>query len=242
MSIALLTITILFLTGGTGIFFINRKLTADLRKKNWKKYFFYLLIISTVLASIIIDRRVFAGLFILINSVGLLEMMTISNKTDLSSANKKFLYTSFFVFGSILTFFSVFIQLPKEIIVYTYTIVLVFDGACQVTGQLLGRNKIAPVISPNKTREGFIYGSLIAVITAVLIRDLAGFAVGAAALSGLVICLSSFAGDLLASLFKRKFGTKNFSNILPGHGGMFDRFDSFMTSGAIIGLSVQTWN
>jgi phosphatidate cytidylyltransferase len=236
MNLALLTVSILFLAGGIGIFFINRKLTSDLRKENWKKYFYYLLITSTVLASIIIDRRVFAGLFILINSVGLLEMMTISNKTDLASGNKKFLYSSFFVFGIILTSFSAFIQLPKEIIVFTYTVVLVFDGACQVTGQLLGKNKIAPVISPNKTREGFIYGSLIAIVTAVLIRDLVGFSIGAACMSGLVICLSSFAGDLLASLFKRKFGAKNFSHILPGQGGMFDRFDSFMTSGAIIGI------
>jgi phosphatidate cytidylyltransferase len=237
MNSALLTIAILFLAGGTGIFFINRKLNSDQKKENWKKYIFYLLITSTVLASIIVDRKAFAGLFILINSVGLLEMMTISNKTNPAYGNKKFLYASFFVFGTILTFFSVFIQLPKEIIVYTYTVVLVFDGACQVTGQLLGKNKIAPVISPNKTREGFMYGSLIAVITAVLIRDLVGFSIGAAGLSGLVICLSSFAGDLLASLFKRKFGAKNFSNILPGQGGMFDRFDSFMTSGAIIGIS-----
>jgi phosphatidate cytidylyltransferase len=236
MNLVLLTITVLFLAGGTGIFFINRKLTSDLRKENWKKYFFYLLITSTVLAFVIIDRRVFAGLFILINSVGLLEMMTISHKSDPSSYNKKFFYTSLFVFGIILAFFSAFVQLPKEIIVFTYTVVLVFDGACQVTGQLLGKNKIAPVISPNKTREGFIYGSLIAVITAVLIRDLVGFSVIAACLYGLVICLSSFVGDLLASLFKRKFGAKNFSHILPGQGGMFDRFDSFMTSGAVIGI------
>jgi phosphatidate cytidylyltransferase len=236
MNLALLTIAVLFLAGGTGIFFINRKLNSDLRMENWKKYFFYLLIIATVLASIIIDRRIFAGLFILINSVGLLEMMTISNKTDLASGKKKFLYASFFVFGIILISFSAFILLPKEIIVFTYTVVLVFDGACQVTGQLLGKNKIAPVISPNKTREGFIYGSLVAVVTAVLIRDLVRFSASAACLSGLVICLSSFAGDLLASLFKRKFGAKNFSHILPGQGGMFDRFDSFMTSGAIIGI------
>jgi phosphatidate cytidylyltransferase len=236
MKLALLIIAILFLAGGAGNFFINRKLSPDLRKGNWKKYFFYLLIISIVLVSIIMDRRVFTALFILINTVGLLEMMTISKKTDPSSYNKKFLYTSFFIFGIILTFFSAFIQLPKEIIVFTYTVVLVFDGACQVTGQLLGKNKIAPVISPNKTREGFIYGSLIAVITAVLIRNLAGFSMGAACLSGLVICLSSFTGDLLASLFKRKFGAKNFSHVLPGQGGMFDRFDSFMASGAILGF------
>ncbi len=163
-------------------------------------------------------------------------MMTVSQKTDQPVVRKKFLYTSFLIFGIIFLFFSIFSLLPREIIIFTYTVVLIFDGACQVSGQLLGRNKIAPVISPNKTREGFIYGTLMTLITAVLIRNLVGFSPGEALLTGLIICLSSFAGDLLASAFKRKFGAKNYSNLLPGQGGMFDRFDSFLVSGAIVGI------
>jgi len=236
MNSAFLVIAILSVIAGLGFLLINRRLASDQKKDNWKKYFYYLLIIGVVLSSVIIDRKIFAALIILINSIGLIEMMTLSSKGDHPNSRKLFMFVSLGVFALIFLSFSAFILLPTIIIVYTYTIVLVFDGACQVTGQLFGRNKIVPSISPNKTWEGLIYGSFIAILTAVILRDLGSFPLPKSILFGLMICLSSFAGDLLASSFKREFGAKNFSNILPGQGGMFDRFDSFMASGALIGI------
>jgi CDP-diglyceride synthetase len=101
---------------------------------------------------------------------------------------------------------------------------------------LTGNKKIAPTLSPNKTREGFIGGLLFAVLTAALFHEFVFFPLFKSIVFGFIVCFSAFAGDLLASWFKRIFEVKNFSNILPGQGGMFDRFDSFIGSGAIIGL------
>jgi phosphatidate cytidylyltransferase len=241
MQEIILTIGILFLIGGIAILFINRKLDSKGRFENRKKYFFYLLIVSVVLASAFLDPRIFAALFILVNTAGLLEMMIVSKKSAHSNSNKRLFFFSFLLFAIIFIFFSGFMQLPKEMVIFTYTIVLVFDGACQVMGQLLGRRKILPVISPNKTWEGFIYGSLIALATSVLLRHFVGFTFFRSLVFGIIVSLASFGGDLLASVFKRKSGVRNFSEILPGQGGMFDRFDSFMASGALVGLLGIPW-
>lgn len=236
MKSAFIVIVLLSVVAGLGFLLINRRLASDQKKENWKKYFYYLLIISVVLSSVMVDRKIFTALIIFINSVGLIEMMTLSSKSDHTDSRKLFMLVSLGIFALIFLFFSVFILLPTIIIVYTYTIVLVFDGACQVTGQLFGRNKLVPSISPNKTWEGFIYGSVIAILTALFLKDMGNFSFIKSVLFGLMVCLSSFAGDLLASLYKREFTAKNFSNILPGQGGMFDRFDSFMASGALVGI------
>ena len=236
MNSALIAIALLSVVAGLGFIVINRRLALSQKRENWKKYFYYLLIIAIVLTSVILDRKIFTALIIFINCIGIIEMLMLSSRSDQTNDKKLFLLVSLGIFALIFLFFSVFILLPTLIIVYTYTIVLVFDGACQVTGQLLGRNKILPVISPNKTWEGFIYGSAIAILTAVYLRHMGSFSPLKSSLFGLIICLSSFSGDLLASSYKRKFNARNFSDSLPGQGGMFDRFDSFMVSGALTGI------
>lgn len=108
------------------------------------------------------------------------------------------------------------------------------DAMAYFTGRFLGKHKMCPHISPKKTIEGAIGGILGGVISCVIlffVFDKNYFTVHTINIVW-VICVSAFlsfvgmCGDLTASVVKRNFGVKDFGNILPGHGGVMDRFDS----------------
>ena len=108
------------------------------------------------------------------------------------------------------------------------------DTGAYCTGSLLGRHKLFPRVSPGKTWEGSIGGALLVVAVALAIwhfttlygvNDL-GLSAAEWAGMGLVVVVFGTWGDLVESLFKRTLGVKDSGNILPGHGGMLDRFDS----------------
>ena len=110
----------------------------------------------------------------------------------------------------------------------------VSDTGAYFCGCLLGKHKLIPAISPKKTVEGAIGGILCSALGGVVFALIEQFAFGNEAnYVGLaIVCgLGSIAGqlgDLVASMMKRKFEIKDFSNIMPGHGGITDRFDSVM--------------
>ena len=108
------------------------------------------------------------------------------------------------------------------------------DAGAYCVGSLLGRHKLFPRISPGKSWEGSIGGGLLVMAAAVLVwylteqygvNDL-GLSAAEWAGLGLVIVVFGTWGDLIESLFKRTLGIKDSGKILPGHGGMLDRFDS----------------
>lgn len=101
------------------------------------------------------------------------------------------------------------------------------DTGAYCCGSLLGRHKLFPSVSPGKTWEGSIGGGVVTVLVSQLLAHYvpvltplqwAGFA--------LIVVVFGTWGDLVESLFKRRLGIKDSGNILPGHGGMLDRFDS----------------
>lgn len=119
--------------------------------------------------------------------------------------------------------------LPLSVFVFLW----INDSGAYCFGSLLGRNKLFPRISPGKTWEGSIGGGLTVVAAAVLISCLLGNDGQQAGLSaiewaglGLTVVVFGTWGDLVESLFKRTLGIKDSGHILPGHGGMLDRFDS----------------
>ncbi len=95
-----------------------------------------------------------------------------------------------------------------------------------VWGNLIGRRKIAPVISPNKTWGGFVGGVLTTTLIGALLAPATPFHPLQAAGLSLLVCLMGFVGDLTMSAVKRDLGVKDFSAVLPGHGGVLDRLDS----------------
>ncbi|MEW5796688.1 MAG: phosphatidate cytidylyltransferase [Candidatus Zixiibacteriota bacterium] len=114
---------------------------------------------------------------------------------------------------------------------FVYLLVALTDSFCQLWGRLLGRHKLCPSLSPGKTWEGFLGG----LVTAAIGSQALGFLAPESpslilALAGALIALSATAGDLLFSAIKRRLGIKDFSTLLPGHGGLLDRFDSLIVA------------
>ena len=93
-------------------------------------------------------------------------------------------------------------------------------------GNLFGRRAIAPVISPNKTWEGFIGGLISSTAVGAALYWTTPFLAWQSAALAFAIAGMGFAGDLTMSAVKRDLGVKDYSNMIPGHGGVLDRLDS----------------
>ena len=118
-------------------------------------------------------------------------------------------------------------------------VVWMADIAAYFSGKAFGKHKLAPSISPGKTREGAIGACVGVVIYGTVVRlvfglDTMPWAMWIAALVG--VTAISIIGDLYESLLKRKAGIKDSSNILPGHGGVLDRIDSLTSTLPVVAL------
>lgn len=121
-------------------------------------------------------------------------------------------------------------SLGGDWLLFLFGVLWVGDTAAMGIGSWLGRHKLAPGVSPNKTVEGFIGGLIGAVLVGILmafwrlssipITDLIAVALGCS--------LCGQLGDLVESMWKRSLGIKDSSALIPGHGGMLDRFDSLL--------------
>ena len=115
---------------------------------------------------------------------------------------------------------------------YALLIVWVTDSGAYLIGRKIGKNKLAPHISPNKTWEGSIGGSLSAVVIVgaylYFVQAAFPYSFSTMLLWTLVFSVGGQLGDLIESAFKRHYGVKDSGKILPGHGGILDRFDSLL--------------
>ena len=113
--------------------------------------------------------------------------------------------------------------------------VWITDTAAMEIGKRWGKHKLAPNISPNKTVEGSIAGTLAAVILVSVYAVLVlGINIGIAIIMTLIASVLGQVGDLLESALKRWAGVKDSGKILPGHGGILDRFDSMLLSAPFV--------
>lgn len=125
---------------------------------------------------------------------------------------------------------------------FVYTIVLLTDSFAYLFGKAYGKNKLCPDISPNKTKEGalagLIGGAIFGVIGAYVYQIVPNFDNALIiipivfGISLIISCMVQM-GDLVESKFKRTYEVKDFGNLLPGHGGILDRFDSLLYSGTM---------
>ncbi|MBY9081920.1 phosphatidate cytidylyltransferase [Paenibacillus sp. HN-1] len=104
------------------------------------------------------------------------------------------------------------------------------DAGAYFVGKAIGRNKLWPAISPNKTVEGAAGGVLISIVIAVIFAALSSglLTFGQSIMIGLVSAVVGQLGDLVQSAYKRVYGIKDSGTLLPGHGGILDRCDSWI--------------
>ena len=130
---------------------------------------------------------------------------------------------------------------PRGQLLLLFLIVLIAaaDVGAYFGGRAFGRHKLAPLVSPGKTWEGFVAGMLGAGAAAWAGAQI----LGQPALPWLAVCLLvalvSVVGDLVESMFKRHAGLKDSGGLLPGHGGVLDRIDSFTAAAPIFLLGLQ---
>ena len=196
-------------------------------KKNLLKRFFTSLVILFPIAIIIHIESIllFSVLISLVCIGGLFEW--IKNRMG-NNFLGIFLISSFGI--SSIIFVDTFVE--KFISAYLVFLLVIlntaiFDTFAYIVGSNFGRTKIAKEISPNKTYEGLVAGTISSVIYGYLVCIFLNldlliipcFVIG---------CLFAFLGDLLISYFKRRSGIKDTGSLLPGHGGVLDRLDSHL--------------
>ena len=130
-------------------------------------------------------------------------------------------------------------KIGRYVILIPFAIAFVSDSGALFAGMLFGRHKLAPVISQHKTIEGVIGGviaSVLAMVIYAVVLQFSHFDVNYinAILYGVFGSIAGSFGDLCFSVVKRQTGIKDYGNIIPGHGGILDRFDSMMLVGPLV--------
>ncbi|EOC0644636.1 phosphatidate cytidylyltransferase [Staphylococcus pseudintermedius] len=155
---------------------------------------------------------------------------TVMSKNRFSFMDSAFCLMSVAYVGIGFMYFYVTREAGLEYILFGLLIVWLTDTGAYIFGRLLGKRKLWPTISPNKTIEGFIGGLICSLIVPIVFMFFVDFDYPMVGLLLITVVLSMFGqlGDLVESGFKRHFGVKDSGRLLPGHGGILDRFDSFM--------------
>lgn len=131
-------------------------------------------------------------------------------------------------------------------IIVMFAAIWICDTAAYFGGKALGRHKLAPNVSPNKTVEGGLFGLIFGILSFWALGKLflPGLSATHTLLAGAVVGVLGQLGDLIESRFKRDAGVKDTSALLPGHGGFLDRFDSIIFVSPFLWLLCQyggTW-
>lgn len=131
-------------------------------------------------------------------------------------------------------------QLSPWWLMYVFLLVWCADSGAYFVGRKLGRRKMAPNVSPNKSMEGLagglVTGLLVVIAISVFKLQLTGMALVAFVALSAVTILASVLGDLFESMLKRRAKVKDSGTILPGHGGILDRIDSLLSATPIFAL------
>ncbi len=127
------------------------------------------------------------------------------------------------------------------LVIFLVVVVQASDVLQYIWGKLCGCHKIAPLVSPNKTVEGFLGGIASATALGTALYPLTPFRPWQAAVIALIVCLLGFAGGLVMSAIKRDRGVKDYGSMISGHGGMMDRIDSLSFAAPVFLHIVRFW-
>lgn len=225
-----------FVLGGVGFYFINRRKEPEVAHKSYTKFISYFFIINILFFSIVLYSQIFQYLASVIIVVGLLELFRLFQKSGYK--NKLFYFLSTLVYILLSVGFFFFSGMEKELVLFSFLILSIFDSFSQINGQLWGKTKLFPKVSPNKTAGGLIGGSLFAIGSVFLLQSIYPESLLKIIIIALGVVVFAFTGDIAASAYKRKFKVKDYNNMIPGHGGFLDRFDSLIAGGAWVAFCV----
>jgi len=242
MARVLVICLLAFLLGGVGLCFASRREDSRVWRERLIKFITYFFIVNVVLAAAIAGHWVLSGVLLLIAVLGAWELYRALSREGTGTLDAAWGVGAAYLLiavGAVECAWSS--ESGKS--VYVYLVVCTFDGFSQVVGQLLGRHQLAARVSPGKTIEGSIGGLFAAMGMGLLLRPMVKWNGPGSLLACCFIVAAALTGDLLASLVKRKCGIKDFGNLLPGHGGILDRFDSFLFSAAayVLAREVVRW-
>jgi len=159
--------------------------------------------------------------------LGLLTLTLIYKNNKFKAADALFLIGSVLLLG---TSFNAMILVRALSLYHFLFLILIFiltDTFAYVGGMLFGKHKLIPEVSPNKTIEGSVIGSLIGTVGASIFYHFLIAPISLKVVLGIIVLsIIGQIGDLIFSKLKRENGIKDFSNLIPGHGGVLDRLDS----------------
>lgn len=212
-------------------------LTAKNSKKNlpiFVEFISYIIFSLIVLANInnkelifTVDFRVLAALFL----VYLIPTVLYHDREQYSITDAFYLIAGVFFLGVSFSLLIVLRNVNLDLIIYLFLITILTDTYAYITGSLIGKHKLLKEISPNKTWEGMIGGTIFGTIISIIFyTTIIDQAIPLYEISLITLFLSIIGqfGDLCFSAIKRYFNIKDFSNIMPGHGGILDRLDSII--------------
>ena len=223
-----------FLVGGVLMAVSSARAAPNVRRAWWVKYFVYLAIVFAVLAAAHLGTWWLMGLVAVILVLGATEIAAALRRMPRGHSPPRLVIWLYYgVLAA--ACMAALAQLAPSDVAFIYVVVAGFDGFSQAGGQIIGRHQLAPRISPGKTIEGALAGTIAALCIATALRAMLEQSVAGAMQTGLILCAASLGGDLSASWLKRRTGIKDFARLLPGHGGVLDRFDSFLPALALCG-------
>ncbi len=223
-----------FVIGGVGLYFASRNVAKGERRARRLKFIGYFFIIHGMLLGIVSGRRVFTPLLVLLLLAGCGELFSASRHQPKITLSTVLAFCIYPAVSMGVIFFSLRGLLRFNL--YLFVTVAVLDAYSQIVGQLFGRYPLAPSISPGKTIEGALGGTAAAIIAALICRNLTGFSGTSAVLFGCIVSCIGISADLAASKYKRICSIKDYSRLLPGQGGVIDRFNSFFAAATVMEL------
>jgi phosphatidate cytidylyltransferase len=132
-----------------------------------------------------------------------------------------------------MNFFGIQVNDGFGYVLLMFFVISLTDIAAYYTGMKFGKTPLFKEISPKKTVEGAVGGTIFALIAAIIIGFLIKITLVQSLIAGIIITMAAQFGDLAESMMKRDAGTKDSANLLPGHGGILDRADSYIFTVAI---------
>jgi phosphatidate cytidylyltransferase len=231
----------MFALGGIGLWSASVRVTPAERRSRLIKFLSYVFIVYTVVFAAMLSWLLLAAVMLLILAAGVAEL-----RRALQASRPHIgifgpgIWTAYFFLGAALLLFARYATAEEAVLVYV--VVITMDGFSQVSGQLFGRHQIASRVSPGKTLEGLAGGVLMATAASIFLGGLAGLTLAQSAFLGGGVIGAAYAGDLAASWVKRRSGLKDFGTLLPGHGGILDRFDSLLLAGPMSILLLRLLN